>query len=73
MIPSPNSYPGDWLTLDRAAVETQMPLILLESAIEAGELAVRVACGARIVRRCEAQAWALLTKAKARECEGCNE
>lgn len=63
----------DWLTIDRAAIENALPIELLDKAIDDGDVPASVACGARVVRRYEAQAWALLVKAQAREhavCEG---
>lgn len=63
--------PGEWLTIERAIIETQLPLELLESAIQAGELPARRVCGARVVRRSEAHALALRIKYQARECEAC--
>lgn len=66
-------HPDDWLTLDRGAIESAVPVSLLAEAIEAGDVPIKVTCGTFVVQRAEVQAWALSLRAEAREyvaCEG---
>lgn len=67
------THPGDWLTVGRAAFENSLPVELLDEAIQAGDVPVSVACGARVVRRPDVQAWALMLNAQARERAQCDD
>ena len=51
--------PSAWITPDAAASSSGLSLQLIEEAIQSGRLTVRVAAGARVVRRSEINAMRL--------------
>ncbi|WP_421621328.1 hypothetical protein [Alkalilimnicola ehrlichii] len=61
-----------WITPHAAVSEYGIPLERIEAAILAGEIAVRVACGARVIDRAEAEALRLKMMLECREtCDDC--